>query len=203
MSWWGASRVRANPPTLARALVEHHGFTLIRSDLVRKELACLTEGEAATVPYGTGIYSPEWNDRTYAECLKRAGVLLFEGRRVVVDATFGREANRVAFLETATRWGVPAAFMCCQAEPAVVRARLENRRHDASDADWSIYLEAAAHWVAPGPITRRSMRELAAGEDRERPMARAATILRISDSGSERLPRNFFRGVLSVGLAKI
>jgi aminoglycoside phosphotransferase family enzyme/predicted kinase len=164
--------------TLARALVERHGFMLIRSDLVRKELAHLAEGEPATSPYGTGIYRPEWNERTYAECLKRAEVLLFEGRRVVVDATFGREANRGAFLETATRWGVPAAFLCCRAEPAVVRARLENRRHDASDADWPIYLEAAAHWQAPGLITKRSMRELDAGEDRERVMARADTLLR-------------------------
>ncbi|WP_406695858.1 AAA family ATPase [Singulisphaera sp. Ch08] len=164
--------------TLARALDEEHEFTLIRSDLVRKELARLTAREATTTSYGTGIYSSEWNDRTYAECLKRAEALLFEGKRVVVDASFGTEANRVAFLEAATHWGVPAAFLCCQAEPAVVRGRLESRKHDASDADWSIYLEAAARWEAPGTVTTRSLCEIDAGGAKERVHARATTILR-------------------------
>ena len=95
-----------------------------------------------------------------------------------MDASFGREANRRRFLELAARWGVPAVFLLCRAEPAVVRARLEDRRHDASDADWSIYLEAAARWEEPGPATRRSTREIAAGGDRERAISRAVGVLR-------------------------
>ncbi|SIO61333.1 hypothetical protein SAMN05444166_6726 [Singulisphaera sp. GP187] len=164
--------------SLAQALDRQHGFTLVRSDLVRKELARLTPEESVASPYGTGIYHPEWSEQTYAECLKRTELLLFEGKRVVVDATLGVEANRVAFLETAARWGVPTVFLCCQAEPEVVRARLERRKHDASDADWSIYLEAAADWEAPGPITTRSLHEIDSGGDKKSVLARAATILR-------------------------
>lgn len=164
--------------TLARSLAEEHGFHLIRSDLVRKELAQLSAEDSATSPYGTGIYSSAWNDRTYAECLKRAESLLFEGARAVVDATFGRESDRVAFLESARRWGVPAAFLCCQAEPDIVRARLENRRHDASDADWTVYVEAAARWESPGRLTLRSLHAVATGVDRELVDARGTTILK-------------------------
>lgn len=164
--------------TLARGLAANHGFSLIRSDLVRKELAGLAEGATAASPYGTGIYGAEWNEQTYAECLKRAEGLVFEGRRVVVDASFGREANRVDFLKAAAQWGIPAVFLCCQTTPEVVRARLENRKHDASDADWSVYLESAARWEPAGTITARSLHEVAADGDREQVLARADAILR-------------------------
>jgi len=171
--------------TLARALAEGHDFSLIRSDQVRKELAGLAEGATASSPYGAGIYGPEWNERTYAECLKRAESLFFQGRRVVVDASFGREANRVDYLKTATHWGIPAVFLCCQAAPEVVRARLANRRNDASDANWSVYLEATVRWEPPGLITTRSLRKLVTDGDREQVVAQAAAILRELGLGDE------------------
>src|SRR5262249_55631567 len=79
--------------TLARGLAEWAGFTVIRSDLVRKELAGVPAATAASGPsaFGQGIYTPEWTDRTYAECLRRAEAELFEGRRVLVDASFAAE----------------------------------------------------------------------------------------------------------------
>lgn len=142
--------------TLARGLAERAGFTVVRSDLVRKELAGVVDRPSAASPFASGIYTPEWNERTYAECLRRAEALLFEGQRVLVDASFGRESDRLLFLDAATRWGVPSALFLCRAEPAVVRERLRHRRDDASDADWSIHLQAAGRWEEPGPTTRRA-----------------------------------------------
>jgi aminoglycoside phosphotransferase family enzyme/predicted kinase len=164
--------------TLARSLAEHAGFAVVRSDLVRKEIVGLGGGSPAPAPYGEGIYSPEWTARTYAECARRAESLLFEGERVVVDASFGKESHRRDFLELAHRWGVPAVFLLCRAEPTVVRARLKDRRHDASDADWPVYLEAAARWEEPGPITERSTREIVSDVVRERATSRALDVLR-------------------------
>src|SRR5262249_30270636 len=43
--------------TLARGLQEQAGFTVLRSDVVRKELAAGGSGE--------DIYAPTWSDRTY------------------------------------------------------------------------------------------------------------------------------------------
>src|SRR5262249_52001547 len=68
----------AGKSTLARALGERAGFDVLRSDVIRKELAGLVPTEPATIGFEDGIYSPEWSDRTYAECLKRAVALLEE-----------------------------------------------------------------------------------------------------------------------------
>jgi aminoglycoside phosphotransferase family enzyme/predicted kinase len=140
--------------TLAKALAERAGFELVRSDEVRKALA-ESPTDRRLAP---GFYSPEWTERTYSECLRRAGERLFEGGRVLIDATFREESHRRMFLDAAVRWGVPALWLACRAEPATVRERLARRRGDVSDADWSVYLQAAARWEEPGPAARRALR---------------------------------------------
>jgi aminoglycoside phosphotransferase family enzyme/predicted kinase len=127
--------------TLSRALAEQAGFEVVRSDEVRKELA--------GVPYTVldrSIYTPEWSNRTYIECWRRAGRGLFEGRRVIVDATFGKEHRRRKFLKGARSMGVPAALLICRADRETVRQRLAQRRGDVSDADWAVYEEAERNW---------------------------------------------------------
>jgi aminoglycoside phosphotransferase family enzyme/predicted kinase len=156
--------------TLACGLAERARFEVIRSDVVRKELA----------PAGAGredIYTPEWTERTYGECLRRAEGLLLEGKRVLVDATFREEARRAAFLEAATGLGVPGLLLVCRAAPEVVRERLAARRGDVSDADWRVYLELAAQWEAPWPLTRRALREIDTGGEREQALSRGLRAL--------------------------
>ncbi len=152
--------------TLARNLARHATFEVIRSDVVRKELA-RESGETKTAnAYEEGLYRPEWTDRTYAECLRRAAKSLFEGNRVVVDASFREEKDRRLFIEAAVHWGVPVAFLLCEADSEVVRVRLHSRRNDASDADWAIYLKAAAAWEQPDRRTLEVTRAISSG-DRE------------------------------------
>jgi predicted kinase len=174
--------------TLARGLAGRAGFEVVRSDLVRKQLAGLGPGQGAAATFEAGIYAPAWTERTYAECLRRAEGLLFEGRRVLVDASFRTEASRRLFLESAARWGVPARLLLCHAGPEVVRGRLEHRRDDASDADWEIYLQAAARWEEPGPLTRPVTREIATGGRPEGALARALDALREIDLWCPGLP---------------
>ena len=164
--------------TLARDLAGPARFTVIRSDEVRKELASGAEHSTMTGGFGGGIYTPEWNERTYGECLRRAERLILRGDRVLVDANFREEARRRLFLEAATCWGVPGVLLLCRADPDVVRARLGGRRDDASDADWSIYQEAARRWEEPGPRTSRDAREIATGGPREQSLASALDALR-------------------------
>jgi aminoglycoside phosphotransferase family enzyme/predicted kinase len=140
--------------TLARALGEQAGFEVIRSDVVRKEIAGLGAHERAANTWGSGLYADEWTRRTYEEIRSRAEKALFEGRRVIVDASFGRETLRVDLLESARRLAVPALLFMCDAPGDLVRARLDGRRDDASDADVMVY-EAARHaWEPFGPKTR-------------------------------------------------
>jgi predicted kinase len=166
--------------TLARRLGERAGFTVLRSDVVRKELAAESPDE--------DIYTPQWNERTYAECLRRAAALLQGGGRVLVDANFRQERQRRAFLEAAVGWGVRAVFLLCRTDPDTVRARLARRHGDASDADWDVYLQAQATWEEPGPLTQRFLRGVDSSGEHEQTLVRALEALRDAGLfGTERL----------------
>lgn len=158
--------------TLARRLADAVDFKVIRSDEVRKQLAA-TEGVGVLAD----LYTSAWNDRTYAECLRRATELLFEGRRVIVDASFREEERRRLFLDAARRLGVPARFLLCQADADVVRRRLAARRDDASDADWNVYKWASEHWEDAGETTRDVLRILRTDDTLESAVEQARTAL--------------------------
>ncbi len=132
--------------TLAAELAAQASCGLIRSDVVRKQLSGQDETANEPHPFGTGTYSDAWNERTYAECLRRAETLLFEGRRVIVDASFREDARRCTFLAAAKRWKVPLALFRCETDSQTIQQRLTQRENDASDADWAIYQAAARAW---------------------------------------------------------
>jgi len=136
--------------TLAAQLAAQAGFQVIRSDVVRKELVRAANMAQGVVKAANDIYSPEWTDRTYAECLRQAESLLFAGQRVLVDANFREEPRRRTFLQAAARWGVAAGFLRCEADPRTVRQRLAERQGDASDADWTVYEQLAGQWEPAG-----------------------------------------------------
>ena len=170
--------------TLARVLARQASFDVIRSDLVRKELAGATggsdprDGDGNPETFEQGIYTPDWTDRTYAECLRRAEDLLFQGKRVLIDASFREEKKRQTFLALAARMGVPGACLVCEAGPDVVEARLRSRQNDASDADWSIFLNAAACWEEPSPSTRAVLTVISTAVSEEHVLSQALEALR-------------------------
>jgi aminoglycoside phosphotransferase family enzyme/predicted kinase len=145
--------------TLARSLAGRANLVIIRSDAVRKELAGLTPEAPAPASFGGGLYTPGRTEQTYAQCLRRAENALFEGHRVLVDATFGEDQRRRAFVEMGLRLGVPVALFLCRADPETVRKRLRHRRGDVSDADLSIYQKAAERWEPISPSIREVARE--------------------------------------------
>jgi aminoglycoside phosphotransferase family enzyme/predicted kinase len=149
--------------TLARGLAERAGFDVIRSDVVRKELSA--------------AHTPQGDERTYAGCLLRAERALFVGRRVLVDATFRQERQRLAFLDAAALWGVPCAVLSCQVAPETARARLAQRR-GASDADAGVHERLAATWEPFGPETSRAVQTLATDGGAEEALALGLAALR-------------------------
>src|SRR5262249_26461682 len=80
--------------TLARGLAEAAGCSVIRTDVVRKEIFQHT-GDS----HSFDLYSDAAIDQTYAECLRRATELLSCGQRVIVDGTFLKEQHRRQFIE--------------------------------------------------------------------------------------------------------
>jgi aminoglycoside phosphotransferase family enzyme/predicted kinase len=160
--------------TLAELLAGRAGFSVVRSDVVRKQLA----GREPTARLEDRFYSAEWNERTYAECLRRAENGLWQGQRVVVDATFREDKRRQAFFEAALRWGVPALLLVCGASPATVRQRLSARRDDVSDAEWATYLKLGPEWEKPAPNSNTTVREIDTGGNQDVALQQALEALR-------------------------
>ena len=163
---------------LAEDLAARAGLEWIRADAVRKELAGIdvhASGKAAVLG---GIYTKEWNDRTYGECLARAGAILARGGRALVDASFKEEHRRLELVELARRMGARVRILVCSASAEVVRVRLAERGDDPSDADWTIYEHARRTWEPFGATTR----ELIGAIDTEGPhdvtVAHALEVLR-------------------------
>jgi uncharacterized protein len=130
--------------TLAKELATD-GFDLIRTDVVRKEMLYRQLNPISK----ERLYSSEVSTSVYEECLSQAEKALMEGRKVIVDGNFREEAHRKRFLELSRSLCVPIRLIICTSDAEVVRSRLANRKDDASDADWSVYVWAAEHWETP------------------------------------------------------
>jgi aminoglycoside phosphotransferase family enzyme/predicted kinase len=146
--------------TLAAGLGERAGFQLLSSDRVRKELAGLEPEESAAAGIDEGLYAPAWTERTYRTLRERAATRLELGGRVVVDASFHREAARADFLQLARSLAVPFLILECRTEADRVLGRLEARKGGVSDADRSVYLAMARRWEKPGADTARHLRKV-------------------------------------------
>ena len=168
--------------TVARGLARTAGFHWVDTDRVRKDLAA-SEGihdrtsGADRSAYLGGIYSQEWTEKTYLECVRRARERLLDGGRVVLEGSFRRDAQRIAILEVARGLGVEIVFLNCHVDRNEVHRRLDSRPSGHSDADWRIYLRMADEWETASTWTAPYVREIALGEGPEEAVAGAREIL--------------------------
>lgn len=137
--------------TVARMVADTLGFEVIRSDVVRKELAGLAPTASAAAPVGEGLYTPEGKARVYEACFERASEALFAGRRVLLDATFLEDRWRERLRALGERWAVPAVLLRCEAPDELVRERIAARSGDASDADVAVFERSV--WEPEGAAT--------------------------------------------------
>jgi len=122
---------------LADAVAGRLGFTVLNSDRIRKELAGLP-AESARAPYGSGIYTAGWTERTYAELLHRAVVLLAHGESVVADASFISAPQRAAAAAAAAGVSADLVQLRCSASRELAARRMSARTSGVSDADEAI-----------------------------------------------------------------
>ncbi|WP_344428677.1 bifunctional aminoglycoside phosphotransferase/ATP-binding protein [Streptomyces lavendulocolor] len=130
--------------TLAGALADRLGVTLLSSDRLRKELAGIPAERSAAAPYGEGLYTAEWTDRTYATLLDHAAGLLARGESVVLDATWSDAGRREAAVRVAERAAADLVALHCHAPDDVSAARLRTRGSGPSDAGPEIATAMAA-----------------------------------------------------------
>lgn len=128
--------------TIADLISERKAIPVIRSDVVRKELAGIMPAEHRYEGFGKGIYSPEFTERTYDALMEKGRKILEEGRGVILDAAFGKRGQRKKARRLAKELGVP--FLCvetvCSDEETKNRLdRREKRGGGISDGRWEIF----------------------------------------------------------------
>jgi aminoglycoside phosphotransferase family enzyme/predicted kinase len=119
--------------TVAAALADATGWSLLASDHVRRDLGRNT----GPVAYGTGAYSDRSVTVTYRELLRRARTALTLGETVVLDASWRHEAWRALARRVAFETASDLVELECVCPPATAAERIAVRRRsglDLSDA---------------------------------------------------------------------
>jgi hypothetical protein len=132
--------------TRAREWATHIHAEVLRSDVVRKEHMNPESDPRST---SRDLYSDSAKADVYTELRSRAEALLLEGNRVIVDATFSLVDWRKPFFDLGRQLSVPVLFFVCSADREIVRQRISERRNDASDADWNVYVRMESQWEEP------------------------------------------------------
>ena len=162
LDWAGARLEPRQPPLiitcglsgsgktwLARQIAASLGALHLRSDVERKRLAGLAADEPSRSPLDAGIYTREFNDRTYARLGDCAAAVLGSGEAVIVDAAFLRREERRRFLGLAAAAGSRATIVHCHAPQTVLRERIAARtaaRDDASEAGLEVLARQPGYW---------------------------------------------------------
>ncbi len=132
--------------TYARRIAPERGAVVLRSDEVRKRLWRVGSRE----PLPAEAYAAGESERVYSRMLAEASVLLGGGCSVVLDAVFLQLEERSAAKRLAADRGVAFEGVWLDAPPDMLRARVEARRGDASDADARVVDEQLSR--DPGPM---------------------------------------------------
>ena len=130
--------------TLAAQLAARFGWTVLSSDRIRKELAGIPATQPCPAAYRTGLYTPEWTERTYTELLHRAALLLRNGESVIADASWTSPGQRPAAAAVAERAAADLVQLRCTVLAGLAEHRIRTRVVDPSDADPEITKQMAA-----------------------------------------------------------
>ncbi len=132
----------------------------IRSDVERKRLAGIAPHSSAASDIGDGIYSPDFDRRTYARLLEYAEIGVAAGFTMIIDATFLDGERRTPFFALARRLNAPCYIVSCVAPRSVLEERILARERSAdrtSDADLSVL---TSQLCAIAPFTAAELDQL-------------------------------------------
>lgn len=118
---------------LSQHVLEQLGAVRLRSDVERKRLFGLDAMEDSGRIEG-GIYTAEASRQTFQNLHDRARDLMQAGYRVIVDATFLKQAHRVPFVQLAESLDIPLRILDLQADETLLRERVRQRSERADDA---------------------------------------------------------------------
>ena len=125
--------------TLAEAIGTRRSWTVLRSDVLRKQMAGLAPTTGAAAAFQNGLYEPSVTDAVYAELLKQTSVMLRMGESVILDASWTSNVQRELARRMASTERAQIVELQCEIDAEAARARLRSRAEhgggqDASDA---------------------------------------------------------------------
>jgi uncharacterized protein len=126
----------------ARALSQITRASVIQMDVIRKELFDIHPRERRLDDFGQGIYSEDLTDLVYKKSLASAKEMLEAGKSVIIDASYKREAHRLAAYDMAKSMKADFFVLECVCPDQCARDRLARRIQDkkeASDGRLEIY----------------------------------------------------------------
>lgn len=110
--------------TVAQALADQLGVSLLRTDSIRRELF---GPSAASIGFNQAHYAPEQRSRVYEEMLDRAERLLVNGATVILDGTFLSTRSRAQAASLARRHAALPIIFHCECPVEVARSRVSER----------------------------------------------------------------------------
>jgi len=119
---------------MAQRIAAAIGGLMVRSDIERKRLAGLLPLQSSDSAPDAGLYTRDFNARTYAHLGECVAHCLAGGEHVVIDAASLRRPERAQFMQLARARGAALRIVHCQAPMAVLRQRLEDRAASGTDA---------------------------------------------------------------------
>jgi len=123
--------------TVAAHVARHLGAAWLRTDEIRKDIAGIGHDCHDFAAPGQGIYSPQISDRTYAELIRQATMLVQRGVSVVLDATWSSAARRELLRTLATETSSEVTEIQTVLPAAIAKERIARRMasiHNPSDA---------------------------------------------------------------------
>jgi uncharacterized protein len=161
-----------------QAILERCGAIRLRSDVERKRLAGLEPLANTGSGIASGLYSSEFNRRTFTRLAELASTVVQAGFPVILDATFLRRSEREQFRALAESLGV--SFVICDfpADEATCRQRIRRRMQEKADASEATEAVLDRQLRMREPLSDQE-RNLALRFEPERPPAMEAVLRRL------------------------
>ena len=138
--------------TLAEALAYELGCQILRSDLIRKELAGVSPTTTVRTDFRSGLYDPEMTRLTYANMAARAEEALTREQSVIVDASFTDPCYRGEFIAIAQRCRVRCYLLYLAGSDSLHYERLQARTargNDVSDGRVELFAAQKQSFIPP------------------------------------------------------